>query len=128
MTLLDKIEFLMNQSSLNKRQLSMKSSIPGSTIENWWKKGVDGMRLSTFRTLCDFFGVTMDSMARDDQDIVYKKDVAPVEYSPEERKLIENYRYLGGDGRKRVAYTIDQERSIDREEKKNLLQRSRCIW
>lgn len=72
MTTLEKLSFLMKQSHLNKRQLSIKSGIAYSTIDNLWKRGSDSMRLPTIMKLCDFFGVTLDSMAYDDKEIEYK--------------------------------------------------------
>ena len=74
MTTLDKLSFLMKQLNLNKRQLSIKSELAYSTIDNLWKRGSDSMRLPTFMKLCDFFNVTMDSMAYDDKEIEYRVD------------------------------------------------------
>lgn len=71
MTLSEKFSILMKRENLNKRQLSIKSSIPYSTIDNIWKRGTESMRLPTFGKLCHFFGVTMESMAYDDLDIEY---------------------------------------------------------
>ena len=71
MTLLDKIDFLLAKNGLNKRQFSIKSGIPYTTIDGFYKNGYKKMQLSTFRTLCDYFNVTMDSMAYDDKEIVY---------------------------------------------------------
>ena len=91
MTVLEKIEFLMRENGLNRRQLSIQSKIPYSTISNLWVRGSDSMRLPTFRALCDFFGVTMDSMAWDDQEIVYRKDLKAPELSGEQRDVAEAY-------------------------------------
>lgn len=74
MTLLEKIDYLMKENHLNKRQFSIKSDMPYSTIDNIWKRGTESMRLPTFMKICDYFGVTMDSMAYDDREIEYRKD------------------------------------------------------
>lgn len=74
MTTLNKMERLMEKKQLNKRQLSIQSDIPYSTLDNLWKRGSDSMRLPTFMKLCDFFNVTMDSMAYDDREIEYRVD------------------------------------------------------
>ena len=118
MTLLEKVAFLLDENGLNKRQFSIQSSIPYSTIDNWYKVGYDKMQLATFKTLCDFFGVTMDSMAYDDRDIVYKKDVVPVDFTPEEKSMIHSLRYLNNDGKERVLYTLENEKRIESEKKK----------
>lgn len=118
MTVLEKIEFLMKEGNINKRQLSIKSGIPYSTISNLWVRGSDSMRLPTFRALCDFFGVTMDSMAFDEQGIVYRKDVKMPEITPAERDMIHSFRYLDEDGRDRVLNSLNFERNQEREKKK----------
>lgn len=92
MTVLEKIEFLMAERKMNKRQLSINSKIPYSTISNLWVRGSDSMRLPTFRALCDFFGVTMDSMAWDENEIVYRKDLKVPDLSREERDVVEAYK------------------------------------
>lgn len=91
MTLLEKIELLLKKNNLNRRQLSIKSGIPNSTIDNWYKRGCDSMNLSTFKRLCDFFKVDMTSMAYDELEI---KPYDPyVMYTTEhERKVILRYR------------------------------------
>ena len=91
MTLLEKIDYLSKNRNLNKRQLSVQSGIPYSTIDGLYKVGYENMRLPTFRTLCDFFGVTMESMAYDEKEIEYRSDRA-MEYSPAEADLIRGYR------------------------------------
>ena len=71
MTLLEKIIFLSKERGLNRKALSDQSGIPYTTVSNWFQRGCDSMNLSTFARLCRFFGVTMESMAYDDKDIVY---------------------------------------------------------
>lgn len=64
---LEKLDFLMSERGIkNKHSLSEQSGIAYTTINNWYKRKYDNMSLSIFKQLCDFFGVTMDSMARDD--------------------------------------------------------------
>lgn len=91
MTILEKINFLMAERHINKHELSKSSGIPYTTLDGLYKKGYEGMRLPTFRALCDFFGVTMDSMAWDDQEIVYRKDLKAPEFSGEQRDVAEAY-------------------------------------
>lgn len=91
MTILEKINFLMAERHINKHELSKSSGIPYTTLDGLYKKGYEGMRLPTFRALCDFFGVTMDSMAWDDQEIVYRKDLKAPEFSGEQREVAEAY-------------------------------------
>lgn len=92
---LGKLETLMSKHGVkNKKQLAVQSDIPYTTIVNWYKRGYENMTISNFKTLCDFFGVTMDSMARDEvTEIEYynpkKKDL---HITPEEEILVKCYR------------------------------------
>ncbi len=90
MTLLEKTGYLIDVNNLNKRQLAIESDIPYSTVDNWWKKGIDNIRLPTFRKLCNYFNVTMDSMAFDDQEIQYKTDLSPAA-SPDTQRVAAAY-------------------------------------
>lgn len=119
MTMIEKIQFLMCEKNLNKRQFSISSGIPYSTIDNWFKIGCDKMQLPTFRALCDYFGVTMDSMAYDENEIVYKKDMIPVEITPFERDFLHSFRYLDEDGKDRILNSLNYEKDQEREKRKN---------
>ena len=90
MTLLEKTGYLIDANRLNKRQFAIESDIPYSTVDNWWKKGIDNIRLPTFRKLCNYFNVTMDSMAFDDQEIQYKTDPSPAA-SPDTQRVAAAY-------------------------------------
>ena len=118
MTVLEKIEYLMSINGLNKRQLSVQSGVPYSTISNLWARGSVNMSLSLFRAMCDFFGVTMDSMAYDDQEIVYRKDVKIPEITPSEKDIIHAFRYLDDDGKGRILNALNYERMQEKERKK----------
>lgn len=91
MTLLEKIDFLLKKEGLNKRQLSIKASIPYSTVDNWYKRGYESMTLSTFKKLCRFFDVDMTSMAFDELEI-QPYDPERMHTTPKERELIIKYR------------------------------------
>lgn len=78
MTFLEKLDYLIKRKDINKHKLSELSGIPYTTIVNFYKQSYDNIKLSTFKKICDCFGVTMDSMARDELEIEYynpsKKD------------------------------------------------------
>lgn len=118
MDLINKIDFLLKERELNKRQLSIDADIPYSTVDNWWKKGVGNMRLPTFRKLCDYFNVTMDSMAYDDREIEYRSDKAPAALSRQEQELLENWERLDERGQVTVADAISRQLDYMHDEKK----------
>ena len=80
-----------------------------TTITGLYKKGYEGVRLSTFISICDFFGVTMDSMAKDDKEIVFVRDLKEKELTHEEGLLLEGYNMLSSEGKERVEYTLNAE-------------------
>ncbi len=94
MNFLDKLDTLMTENNLNKKSLANDSGIAYTTIVNWYKRGYDNMTISIFKKLCDYFGVTMDYMARDEvTEIEYynprKKDL---HITAEEELLVRCYR------------------------------------
>lgn len=110
MTVLEKIELLMEKKNLNKRKFSIDAEIPYNTIRNFWIQGADNMHLPTFRKICDYFGVTMDSMAWDHLDIEYRTD-SPAAASG---NPIPDYDSLNRKGRDKVKeYAADLAKNDD---------------
>lgn len=69
MNLLDKIKLLMKEKNIkNIRQLSEMSDVPYSTIDSLFKKGYEGVRLSTMTKLCSVLGCTLDFLMTDGID------------------------------------------------------------
>lgn len=50
------LDFYMEENSLNKSELSKRTGIPYTTIDGWYKKGPNGIRLNTLRKLSDSLG------------------------------------------------------------------------
>ena len=46
MNFLEKLDFLMERYGLNKSTLSQKSEIPYTTIDGWYKKGYEGLKIN----------------------------------------------------------------------------------
>lgn len=68
MTFLEKLEKLMKEYNLNKNTLSKSCGIPYTTIDGWYKKGFEDMRLSTLKKLASYFNTTLDFWAYDNED------------------------------------------------------------
>lgn len=64
---LDKLNFLMETNGLNKNTLSKACDIPYTTIDGWYKKGYEGLRLGTLRKLANYFGTTLDFWIEDEK-------------------------------------------------------------
>ena len=56
----------MQNRNLNRHSLSQSSGIPYTTVDGWYKKGYENTKLSTLQKLADFFGVTIDYLARNE--------------------------------------------------------------
>lgn len=109
MNFLEKLDFLMKKYGLNKRTLSQKSDIPYTTIDNWYKRGYEGLKLTTLRKLNDFFNTTLDYWILDEiTDPNYGKSSGfEVEY--DEMEHIKKYRVLDGHGKEMVDFTLLKE-------------------
>lgn len=110
MRLTEKLEFLMKERHLNKRILAHESGIPYTTIVGLFTKGYENAKMSTLKGLANFFGVTLDSLCRDELDeLVYK----PIEeqanhVSPQEKMLLSNFHALNEQGQEKVCeYAAD---------------------
>ena len=74
MDFLEKLNYLMKKNNLNKSTLSKACNIPYTTIDGWYKKGYEGLKLTTLRKLADFFGTSLDYWAMDDNEITIEKE------------------------------------------------------
>lgn len=128
MNFLNKLDYLMAEKDINKSILSKESGIPYTTIDSFYKKGYQNTKLPTIQKLCDYFGVTLDYLMRDEVndpqygkgskfDPLYfesheEKSSAPTKAEAEkleqdERKLLENYRMLNADGKATAQDTVE---------------------
>ena len=65
MDFLEKINYLMKKHHLNKSTLSKACNIPYTTIDGWYKRGYEGLKLPTLKKLSDYFNVSLDYWADD---------------------------------------------------------------
>lgn len=69
MDFLEKLNYLMEKKHLNKSTLSKACNIPYTTIDGWYKKGYEGLKLTTLRKLAEFFGTSLDYWASEDNEL-----------------------------------------------------------
>ena len=109
MDFLQKLDFLMDKYGLNKLTLSQNSGIPYTTIVGWYKKGYEGLKLTTLRKLSDYFNTILDYWVSDDViDPNYWKANGFV-VNGEEMEHITKYRILDGHGKKIVDIVLEEE-------------------
>lgn len=66
MGFLDKLDKLMKEKNINKSQLAKESGVPYTTIDGFYKKGTENIKLSTLKKLVTYFGCSLDYLADDD--------------------------------------------------------------
>ena len=66
MSFLTKLDKLMAERKINKNQLSKEAGIPYTTIDGFYKKGTDNIKLSTLKKLAAYFDCSLDYLADDD--------------------------------------------------------------
>ena len=78
MTLTEKLDFLMKVKNINKSILSKETGIPYTTIDGFYKKGTENIKLSTLKKISEYFKISLDELANDDIPInneTYNKDM-----------------------------------------------------
>lgn len=68
MSFLDKLDYLMREKNINKSQLSKESGVPYTTIDGFYKKGTENIKLSTLKKLASYFDCSLDYLADDNVD------------------------------------------------------------
>lgn len=109
MNFLEKLDFLMNKYGLNKRTLSQKCGIPYTTIDAWYKKGYEGLKLTTLRKLNDFFNTSLDYWILDKITDPNYGRASGFEVEYDEMEHIKKYRALDGHGKESVNITLQRE-------------------
>lgn len=79
MNFLEKLNYLMEKNHLNKSTLSKACNIPYTTIDGWYKKGYEGLKLTTLRKLADFFGTSLDYWAAENNESATAKSTLDIE-------------------------------------------------
>lgn len=109
MNFLQKLDFLMEKYGLNKRTLSQMSGIPYTTIDGWYKKGYEGLKLTTLRKLNEYFNTALDFWILDDVTDPNHGKTSGFEIAYAEMELIKKYRSLDAYGQETVNMVLDRE-------------------
>lgn len=68
MNFIEKLSALMKKEDLNTNTLAKKSGVPYTTIDALFKKGYEGVRMSTVKKLAAYFNVSLDYLMDDNVD------------------------------------------------------------
>ncbi|WP_312071860.1 helix-turn-helix transcriptional regulator [Anaerotignum propionicum] len=109
MNFLDKLDSLMNKNGINKNILSKESGIPYTTIDGFYKKGYENVKLSTIKKLAEYFDTTLDYLMKDEiTDMNYGK-LSDFKFNQSEVSLIIKYRRLNESGKDMVNMVLEKE-------------------
>lgn len=119
MTFPEKLDLLMESKGLNKHSLSDVTGVGYTTIDAFYKKGYKNMKLSNFRAICDYFGVTMDCMARDDVDEIeyYNPDKKDLHITRDEEYFLKCYRAADDMHKGLAQCAVDADKNVESERK-----------
>jgi transcriptional regulator with XRE-family HTH domain len=113
----------MKSRNINKNVLAKESGIPYTTIDGFYKKGCDGVRLSTLRKLADYFGVSLDYLIAGDETVLTDREMKVImayrnnpsmqaavdrllNILPEEKPHIKNTAEVGGSIAEDIVDTV----------------------
>ena len=94
MTFTEKLDLLMKERNINKSTLSKESGIAYTTIDGFYKKGADNIKLSTLKALALYFGCSLDYLVDDNntkEPFTLAAHFEGDEYTPEELDEINNF-------------------------------------
>lgn len=94
MTFTDKLDKLMQERNINKSVLSKESGIPYTTIDGFYKKGADNIKLSTLKGLASYFQCSLDYLVDDSNDessMTLAAHFDGEEYTPDELDEIKKF-------------------------------------
>ena len=96
MSFTDRLEYLMNRNGIkNKSELARISGIPYTTIDGFYKKGSDNIKLSTLRKLSKCLHCSLDYLTEESETIEPSTLAAHFDgddYTPEEWEEIERFK------------------------------------
>ena len=107
MNFVEKLDYLMSQKGLNKSTLSKMSGVPYTTIDGFYKKGYDKIKLPTLRNIARALQVSMDYLVYDEIENPEYGLASDLELNQPERTHIQKYRRLTDNGRATVDNVID---------------------
>ena len=99
--------------------LAKESGVPYTTIDGFYKKGWDNVKLSTLLKLAAYFEVSVDYLVSGDgkRGIAPKKEAATESYTEKEKKVIAAYRE-GGEKRELIDRVVKGEKLVAEAPKK----------
>lgn len=97
---------LRNDRNLSQKDLAKKIGVSASAL-CFWEKGINEPKATYLLNLANYFGTSTDYLLGLEDDFgAPTAQVETINYSSEERKLIEDYRELNSSGKRLINETI----------------------
>lgn len=92
MGLTENIDYFLIEMDMNKAELARESGVPYTTIDGFYKKGTDNVKLSTLKRLCEYFGCSIDYLVSDHSadEEVYEENVRALQNNVLSHGMLEN--------------------------------------
>ena len=118
---LKNLDKLMAEKKINKSVLAKESGIPYTTIDGFYKKGWENVKLSTLLKLASYFEISLDALISGTEGgtkVIVKEAAAPSEvYTDKEKKVIAAYRD-GSEKKALIDKIVKGEKLVAEEPKK----------
>ena len=98
MNILNRLESLMKQRGLNERELSLRSGIPPTTINSWFRREYNPS-IFTLESLCEGLGITLS-------EVFYEGD-SDCPLTQEQRELLAKWSRLSPEQKQAFLRLID---------------------
>lgn len=92
MSFTDRLEYLMQRNGIkNKSELAKISGIPYTTIDGFYKKGSDNVKLSTLKKLSKCLHCSLDYLAEEDEPVTIAAHFEGEDFTEEEIAEIQSF-------------------------------------
>lgn len=108
MNMIEKLNKLMQEKGINRSILSKESGIPYTTIDGFYKKGTDNVKLTTLKKLSSYFSCSLDYLVDDDIDIISPINNIIELTDIKEEKLLNSFNKLNEDGKDEAIKRVDE--------------------
>jgi len=108
--LTERLDILLDYKKITKKQFSDESEIPYPTVIGFYQKGMESIKLSTLKKICDYFVIPMNYFTADNhewsQELLMDDLLDFVKNDRESRAIIGWYQHLEGEQRETARKII----------------------
>lgn len=106
--MINKIEQFLKDNEINKSDLARETGIPYTTIDGFYKKGTENVKLSTLKKLAKYMQCTIDYLVENETSPKFAKENL-IFLSGQEEMHIKKYRVLDERGKRTVDKILEEQ-------------------